>query len=145
MATIHTLMIDDKDITVHVAATEEALYEILRDNYGDGYDPEADGDLVEFVLSQGVTFVLDQHTIPLEILHVRDPDSSCDSTVYFGGVVTSYAEESVDPGAGYVLKDWKRETKRIKKGEYNYSPAFRDAVVTSRKAANDSEYMRDEE
>jgi hypothetical protein len=82
----------------------------------------------------------------IEILHVRDPDSSCELTVFVDGVaIDKFTEESVDPGAGYVLKDWKRETKRIKKGEYNYSPAFRDAVVTSRKAANDSEYMRDEE
>jgi hypothetical protein len=45
----------------------------------------------------------------IDIIHMRDPDSSCDHEVYLDGVPVTYKDDlhfwSYDPGAGYDLNE----------------------------------------
>jgi hypothetical protein len=45
----------------------------------------------------------------IDIIHMRDPDSSCDHEVYIDGVQVTYKDDlhfwSYDPGAGYDLDE----------------------------------------
>lgn len=43
----------------------------------------------------------------VEIVHYRDPDSSCEVAVFVDGVrVQDVTYVSIDPGAGYSRSDW---------------------------------------
>lgn len=43
----------------------------------------------------------------VQILHSRDPDSSCEIEVWLDGVKTdSYTVEDLDPGRGWTREDW---------------------------------------
>lgn len=77
----------------------------------------------------------------IEILHGRDPDSSCDMDVYVDGVrVEHVTVESIDPGAGYEVEMWDEHTDWVEAQE-DYSPAFRQAVVAERQEARSSDYV----
>lgn len=73
----------------------------------------------------------------LEVLHQRDPDSSCTITVFLDGDSASYTEEDIDPGAGYDRSEWEG---RRELPDY-YSPAFRAATLEALEAASDSPYI----
>lgn len=86
----------------------------------------------------------------IEILHTRDPDASCEFTVWVDGrrierddeSVTVHVED-VDPGYGYELSDWRESTNEVR-DHPAYTPEFRDAVVATRVAYEDSKYVEDE-
>jgi hypothetical protein len=61
----------------------------------------------------------------IEVLHERDPDSSCDISVYLDGVLARTTEQSVDPGAGGSRADWAQHTANVEADE-TLTPAFRD-------------------
>lgn len=78
----------------------------------------------------------------IEILDVRDPDSSSDIRVWVDGeeVTKAARVEHVDPGAGYELSAWREETDLMRG---NPSP-FITALVEARDDAESSEYIEDD-
>lgn len=82
----------------------------------------------------------------VEILVIRDPDSYTDIMVWIDGVQTTVGvtEESVDPGAGHLLSEWRESTQAVRDRE-SYSPAFRDAVVAARVDYDHSQFIEDDE
>jgi len=42
----------------------------------------------------------------VEVIHYRDPDSSCEMYVFVDGAKVSLREVTIDPGAGYSRSDW---------------------------------------
>lgn len=85
----------------------------------------------------------------VEILHERDPDSSCDVSLYLDGRLitykdTSYVEESVDPGAGGSLSDW-NEHIAVLEADEGLSEAFRTAAVEANNRGAESPYLDDDE
>jgi hypothetical protein len=91
-----------------------------------------------------------ERTLPrVEILHERDPDSSCDVSLYLDGRLitykdTSYVEESVDPGAGGSLSDW-NEHIAVLEADEGLSEAFRTAAVEANNRGAESPYLDDDE
>ena len=86
-----------------------------------------------------------QSNIRLEILHHRDPDSSCEHVIFLNGVRLDWSQvdlEDVDPGAGYEKADWKERIKDAKKADYR-TPEFRQLVVDALKANKNSKYNLD--
>jgi len=80
----------------------------------------------------------------IELLHHRDPDASCEFTLYLNGVeTTEYAEEDIDPGAGYTAKAWAERIAEAEADE-DASPAFKAASVAALKEASDSAYITGE-
>ena len=79
----------------------------------------------------------------VEVLHVRDPDSSCDVRVWVNGIavnVTYY--EDIDPGAGYSLEDWDDQTAYIRTLTFPVlSEPFLREILEARDAARDSRYI----
>jgi len=47
----------------------------------------------------------------VDVIHQRDPDSSCYIVVYVDGVKVNHNEWSFDPGAGYDMEDFKEDRK----------------------------------
>lgn len=46
----------------------------------------------------------------IDIIHMRDPDSSCDVTVYVDGVSSADVKiHSFDPGAGYNMDEFEEQ------------------------------------
>jgi hypothetical protein len=79
--------------------------------------------------------------VRVEILHTRDPDYSCEMTVWINGVrVDNVTVEDVDPGRGYEQEDWDEYTTDLATIEH-YTPEFRDAVVATRNAYRDNQYI----
>lgn len=80
----------------------------------------------------------------IELMVVRDPDSSDDVTMFVDGVeTTEYAEEHIDPGAGYSLSDWNAHTESVMTDE-SYSPAFREKVAEYRDEFKGNQYIEDD-
>ncbi len=80
----------------------------------------------------------------VEVLHVRDPDSSCSIAVWVNGVETrDFAEVDSDPGAGYMRSDWDEHTRSIEANE-KLSEAFRAAAVAERDGT-ESQYIKEDE
>jgi hypothetical protein len=109
-----------------VFATEEELENYLRET---GPDDE-DMDLSE--LGEAMCAKWDQITIEvpvsIEILHTRDPDSSCGIGVWVNGEETrDFYEDSLDPGAGYDDDSWEYNIQEAR--DANTSPAFKAAVL----------------
>lgn len=81
------------------------------------------------------------HQPRMEVVVVRDPDSADHVSIYLDGVLTTdYAEEHVDPGAGYEREQWDESTEQIRTNT-SYSPAFKAAVLESRGEQDDSPYI----
>lgn len=85
----------------------------------------------------------------VEILHERDPDSSCDISLYLDGRLitykdTAYVEESVDPGAGGSLSDW-NEHIAVLAADEGLSEAFRAAAIGANNRGAESPYLDDED
>ena len=85
--------------------------------------------------------------VKIEILHTRDPDASCEFGIWVDGKRIEWNDpsielhiESVDPGAGHQMSDWREGTDWIR-SHPEYTPEFRDAVVATREAYEDSEYV----
>lgn len=79
----------------------------------------------------------------IEVLHERDPDSSCDISVYLDGVLARTTEQSVDPGAGGSRADWAQHTANVEADE-TLTPAFRAASVEALNRHADSQYLDDD-
>lgn len=84
----------------------------------------------------------------IEILHGRDPDSSCDLTVWIDGVdVTNRDDvivdvEDVDPGRGYEAEDW-AESAEWAATRPERSDAFKAALAEAYDAYGESKYIAD--
>ena len=79
----------------------------------------------------------------IEIIHGRDPDMSCEHTVFVNGERDDHwTVESVDPGAGHERSSWDEHTDWVESHQ-GYSPAFRQAVVAERAEASNSQYITD--
>lgn len=77
----------------------------------------------------------------VEIVHGRDPDSSCEITVYVDGKpATDVTEEDIDPGRGWERSDWDERVEAARNDE-NYSPAFKAALLETLDAYSDSKYI----
>lgn len=60
---VHTVVIDDgTSVNTHASLYEEELYEILRENYGDGFTG-TDGELVDFITEQGILLYFGWHQL----------------------------------------------------------------------------------
>lgn len=45
----------------------------------------------------------------VEVIHYRDPDSSCEMYVFVDGTAVAVtAQVTIDPGAGYSRADWEQ-------------------------------------
>jgi hypothetical protein len=85
--------------------------------------------------------VLEPKAPRIEILTVRDPDSSTDVRMWVDGVETSpYVEESVDPGAGHQLGDWLGAQVDVLLAD-SYSEAFKTAALEAYEAFDGSSYI----
>lgn len=82
-------------------------------------------------------------TPKVEVLHVRDPDSSCGVTVWIDGVEVSFDEESIDPGRGYSRGEWydRMTDNADPTNNPRRSPAYRAAVADALEQAGGSEYI----
>lgn len=80
----------------------------------------------------------------IEILVVRDPDSGTYLEVYLDGVLTDdFVQYDVDPGAGYLLSEWREETDDIEQRP-GLSDALRASIVQSRIIHERSDYISDD-
>jgi len=79
----------------------------------------------------------------VEVLHYRDPDSSCDITVWIDGKLVDCTVEDIDPGRGYMMSDWE-ERIRDNRENTTYSEPFRQAVDEALEAASGSKYIEDD-
>jgi hypothetical protein len=97
-------------------------------------------DVEELMLVAVKTWV-EHHPGTVEILHQRDPDSSCVVTLFLDGVETDdFTLEDIDPGAGYSPAEW---DERVAEVRTSYSPAFRTATLLALGESNDSPYITD--
>lgn len=88
--------------------------------------------------------------VRIEILHGRDPDSSCDFDVWVDGKRITWNDkgdvdltvEDIDPGAGYQLSDW-RESSWLT-AQSDATPEFKALVLQARKDAESSSYIEDD-
>lgn len=79
----------------------------------------------------------------IEILHGRDPDSSCELTVFVDGVrVEEYALLDVDPGAGHERESWLERIESVR-SDTDASKAFREAALRELEGALSSQYIID--
>lgn len=76
----------------------------------------------------------------VEILHDRDPDSSCTHEVFLDGAPIRAVIESTDPGAGQAQSDWEEELHALA-ADTTMSPAARNAALDSHSASFDSDYV----
>lgn len=143
---------DDDEVRTQIFTNERDLFEHLRVNYAADLDvdpgtPEGQKEIHDDLEFQRLAYKWDWHEIPLniEILHGRDPDASCELTVFVNGEPSdSYAQQDVDPGAGHERASWDESTDLIAK-TVHYSEAFRTAVVNERnEAADHSQYIEGE-
>jgi len=76
----------------------------------------------------------------VEIVHVRDPDSTCELFVFVDGVPCETAEwYDTDPGAGHTTADWDRATE----WQVNSAcPATADLIREVRGEARQSDHIR---
>ena len=76
----------------------------------------------------------------VEVIHYRDPDSSCEMCVFVDGVeVAVTAEVTIDPGAGYSRADWDQQRAE---GLAGLSPSARALATRCFDSAEDkSEYI----
>jgi hypothetical protein len=67
----------------------------------------------------------------VEVIHSRDPDSSCDVSVFVDGQPVEFEEYSSDPGAGWegMRSEWDEETETIRR---TASPAVAAIVCAAR-------------
>lgn len=78
----------------------------------------------------------------IEILHWRDPDSSCDIQVWIDGVeIRDLVVENVDPGAGWEREDWDESTRAVTESS-ELSEPFKAAVLEARALAGESKYIQ---
>lgn len=69
----------------------------------------------------------------IEILHMRDPDASCEHAIFVNGVPVKDADLVLwdqDPGAGYCEGDIEEDLESVK-AQVNWSAAFKAAVLDS--------------
>lgn len=77
----------------------------------------------------------------IEIIHGRDPDSSCEHTVFLdGGVTHDYEIVDLDPGRGWEREDWEEFKESALAGG---SPAFRAALEAEFESHDNSQYIED--
>lgn len=145
----------DDQVRTQVFANERDLFEHLRVNYATDLDvdpgtPEGQKEIHDELEFQRLAYKWDWHEIPLqvEIIHGRNPDYSCEHTVFVNGEPSrDYYLASLDPGAGgYTHDDWKRETRSVEEGEAQYgalTEGFRHALVRERESFNDNSYLED--
>lgn len=137
MYTLTTRDIDGEILTA-LHADKAAAIESLRVNYdlAEGLD---EGDIIEYVAEAGTAVYLTEHKV--EVLVIRDPDDYTEVEVYVNGKEAMFsAYEVIDPGAGYPLSQWVENTGAVAANE-DYSPAFRDRVVSVRQEYNESQYV----
>jgi hypothetical protein len=79
----------------------------------------------------------------VEILATWHSDEGGSITVFIDGHQAQVTEEWVDPGRGYELSSWRESTESVLLSE-DYSPAFRDAVLTARFEAEESSHIDDD-
>jgi hypothetical protein len=78
----------------------------------------------------------------VEVFHYRDPDASCNVTVYLNGEqVTDLTAVSIDPGSGHSRQEWNENREHDESSDI--SPAFREEVMSGYDAADSSEFIRD--
>ena len=69
---------------------------------------------------------------PVEVLHVRDPDSACSITVWVDGEELNtnidVDVEDIDPGAGYTREGWLENIEQARTSTTR-TPDFKDACV----------------
>jgi hypothetical protein len=80
--------------------------------------------------------------IKIEIIHGRDPDSSCGHTVFLNGVRFDNAEiVDLDPGRGWLREDWDEfKESALATG----TPAFREALAAEFEAFDGSKYIEED-
>lgn len=77
----------------------------------------------------------------IELIHDRDPDSSCEHVVFLDGQqLTEWSIASTDPGAGQEQRDWEEELHSIAANP-DVSEAFREAALDSHRESFDSDYV----
>jgi len=78
----------------------------------------------------------------IEVIHSRDPDTSCDIHVYVDGVaVASFTEIDIDPGAGYTREGWNEHRKDSLAALTSPMAIARAAVLFD--CAAESQYIED--
>jgi hypothetical protein len=66
----------------------------------------------------------------IDIIHMRDPDSSCDHEVYVDGVpITDFEIHSFDPGAGYEMNEWEEDKQARIENTPDYLKARIAAII----------------
>lgn len=84
-------------------------------------------------------------TPKVEILHGRDPDSSCELTVFVDGArVESVDVIDIDPGRGYERETWDENVKFQLSPKRGRSEAFRAAASAEYESFSGSQYIEDE-
>ena len=144
MIKVWTLTVDtDKGIRTTTHRDETEAVEALVDNFLDG--EEFGHDPVAYATEKmGLVLYIDEHEVPVtvEIIHGRDPDSSCDHTVFVNGEpTTDYNLVDLDPGRGWEREDWESfKESELRSG----TPAFREALEREFESYGDSKYIEDE-
>jgi hypothetical protein len=141
-ATVHTLTVDDDGdkingpVTTTVHGSEAACWASLRANY----DPSASAPRATThcwsscsskASRSGSTKTVIDVPAPIEILHVRDPDGGCDTTVWIDGVpqATGVTIEDVDAGRGYTREYWDERIAETQ--EAPYTEGFKAALLSA--------------
>ena len=76
----------------------------------------------------------------IEILTVRDPDSSTAVSMYIDGVeATRYEGVDVDPGAGHEIQDWLQSMVDIYLADY--TPAFKAAALEAYSSYESNQFI----
>lgn len=130
---------------VHSPNAEEAAktdsnddeIEVLRDALGDFERmTELVAALDEWIARGG--FLPDAWTPRMQVLHERDPDSSCSVDVYLNDRRVEAEIEDVDPGRGYEREYWDERTE----GYADDTTAFGQAAHEALERNADSEHIR---
>lgn len=78
----------------------------------------------------------------IEVLMIRDPDTSTEVRLWIDGVETGFASESVDPGAGHEKFSWLGTQVSVLMRD-DYSEGFKAAALGAYQSYDDSEYVTD--
>lgn len=78
----------------------------------------------------------------MQILHSRDPDSSCDIVVYIDGVrATDVEVEDIDPGRGHSAADWQERIDSYSGDTTEFGQTAQEWLIE----AADSKYIESED
>jgi hypothetical protein len=107
------------------------VYEVFPHDGGDGVQIDLSGEIEDQVLKPSPR---------IELLTVRDPDSSTGVTLFIDGVeATRYEGVDVDPGAGHEIQDWLESMVDIYLA--NYSAPFKELALASYEAYRDNQFI----